>query len=159
MTQEIHLSRKERALPWSQFDIVLPQTEKDPFQLRQMPIKRITPYADVVYKINTEVRGTDLGDVFRYNLAGEHQLWPWKTADRLLLGVLEINGVYQERDWMDGTRVSDSGGHTVYLSPGLQFVTKRFILESGAQVPVVQDLRGNQLETDISVNLGGRIQF
>ena len=115
--------------------------------------------ADVVYKVNTEARDTDLGDTLRYDLAVGHQIWPWKTADKLLVGVLELNGVYNDRDIVSGIEVPDSGGHILYLSPGLQFVTMRYVIEAGVKIPIVQDLYGPQLEEDVSVSLGLRIQF
>ena len=48
---------------------------------------------------------------------------------------------------------------TLYLSPGLQYVTKRWIVEGGVQVPVVQNLNGLALENDYVVRAGFRFNF
>ena len=88
-----------------------------------------------------------------------HQIWPWKTSNALLIGVLELNGVYSERDTVSGSKVPGSGGQRLYLSPGFQFVTKRYIVEAGVKIPIIQDLNGPQLEEDVSVSLGLRFQF
>ena len=115
--------------------------------------------ADVLYMVSTEARDVDLGDTFRYDFAFGYQLWPGETSDRLLMGILELNGIYSEQDWMSGSSDSNSGGHKLYLSPGLAFVAKRFIIEAGAKIPVIQELNGNQLEEDFSLSLGVRFQF
>lgn len=115
--------------------------------------------ADVVFKVNTKARGTNPGDVARYDVAFARQLWPRRTADRLLVGVLELNGVLTGRDRTGGIDDPDSGGHRLYFSPGLELVTKRFIVEVGAKIPLVQNLNGNQLKEDYSLSLGVRFQF
>ena len=108
---------------------------------------------------STEGRDTDLGDSFMYNVAVGYQLWPSRTANSLLVGVLELNGVSSERDRVGGSEDPETGGSRLYVSLGLEFVTRRFIIEAGVKIPVVQELHGNQLEEDYSVSVGVRIQF
>ena len=43
--------------------------------------------------------------------------------------------------------------------PGLQYVTKRWIVEAAVQVPVVQDLNGTALEKDTILRGGFRVNF
>ncbi len=43
--------------------------------------------------------------------------------------------------------------------PGLQYVTKRWIVEAGVQIPVVQDLNGTALEKDYIFRAGFRFNF
>jgi hypothetical protein len=47
--------------------------------------------------------------------------------------------------------------HEVFLSPGLQFITERWIFETSIQLPVVQDLDGP--EADYRVVVGFRFQW
>ena len=47
----------------------------------------------------------------------------------------------------------------LFILPGLQYVTKRWIVEAGIQVPVVQDLGGTALEKDYIVRTGFRLNF
>ena len=60
---------------------------------------------------------------------------------------------------MDGSTLSASGGNVLLLSPGAQFITKRFIVEASVQVPIWQDLNGPQLEDDFTAVLSVRIPF
>ena len=73
--------------------------------------------------------------------------------------LLELNGSSSERNESLGAVVSNSGGHTLFLSPGVQFVSQRTVYEFSYQHPVIQDLNGNQLETDYKLALSARVQF
>ncbi len=65
-----------------------------------------------------------------------------------------------KRNRRNATSLADSGGHTVLLSPGLQYIlTHNLLLQTSGQVPVVQKLYGNQLETDYTVLVGFRWLF
>ena len=60
---------------------------------------------------------------------------------------------------MNGMINNDSGGSTLYLSPGLQYVSDRWIIEGVLQLPVVQSLHGNALENDYVLRAGVRFNF
>lgn len=47
----------------------------------------------------------------------------------------------------------------MFLSPGLQYVTRKWIAEVGVQIPVVQDLNGAALGQDDGVSAGVRINY
>jgi len=47
----------------------------------------------------------------------------------------------------------------LFLTPGIQYVTKRIVVEAAVQVPVVQDLNGNALENDFIGILSFRVNF
>jgi hypothetical protein len=53
----------------------------------------------------------------------------------------------------------NSGGTSVYLSPGIQYVSRRFILEAAVQLPISQDLNGDALDTDYVLTFGYRANF
>jgi len=55
--------------------------------------------------------------------------------------------------------IGDSGGTTLFLAPGLQYVTQRWVAEISLQLPVIQELNGRQIKTDYHLNVGFRIQF
>ena len=76
-----------------------------------------------------------------------------------LYGVLEANLLHQEKDEINGTNDPDSGGTSFFLSPGVQYVTRRWVVEAIVQVPVAQDLNGRALEDDFIVRAGFRIAF
>ncbi|MBI2928688.1 MAG: transporter [Verrucomicrobia bacterium] len=118
---------------------------------------------DVVYKINTEANDFRFGNTLAHDAAFQYRLWPWQLPERgvphFVYGVLELNGVWAERSELSGGNIGASGGYTLFLSPGLQYVAKRWVAEVSVQLPVVQELNGGQLKTDFILAGGFRIQF
>ncbi|MBU6401941.1 MAG: transporter [Verrucomicrobia bacterium] len=118
---------------------------------------------DVVYKINTEANDFRFGNTLAHDAAFEYRLLPRQLPERgvprFVYGVLELNGVWAERSKLSGHDIGASGGYTLFVSPGLQYVTKRWVAEVSVQLPVVQELNGGQLKTDFILAAGFRIQF
>ncbi|MFQ5671663.1 MAG: transporter [Nitrospinales bacterium] len=118
---------------------------------------------NVVYKFNREANDFDFGDKFNYNFAYQRRFWPWTFPDEGLYtqwnAVLELNGVYTRRNAAGGSTVEASGGNTLFLSPGIQFVDQQTIFGFSIQVPIVQDLNGNQLESDYQLAFSFRYTF
>lgn len=118
---------------------------------------------DLGYKFNTRAHGFRFGDTFTHNAAFEYRLWPGTLPEAgvpaFVNGVLELNGIRTQRDELHGGKIGDSGGYTLLLSPGLQYVTQRWVAEISVQVPVIQALHGRQLKTDYILNAGFRVQF
>lgn len=145
--------------PFSSHSIDFPLSLVTSFQTHRLEID-----ADVRYKINTEGNGTDHGDNLFYNLAYQHRILPWSLPEggipNQLNLVLEMNGQWTQKDKIVGGAVNtNSGGNTIFLSPGIQYVMKRVILETSFQYPILQDMNGSQLKTTFAVNGGMRIQF
>lgn len=119
--------------------------------------------ADAVYRLNTEADNFDKGDSLTYNLSYQFRVFPWTLPERGLPNfvylVAEANGFFSKKNELDSFTIGDSGGNTIFLSPGLQYSTRRFILESSVQLPVAQDLNGNQVETDFIWAIGFRINI
>jgi len=106
--------------------------------------------ADLVYRFNTG-GGESRHDALRYDLSYSHRLFPesFEPGNAWELdAVAEMNGLY----------VAD-GSHEVFLSPGLQFITKQWILETSVQLPVIQELADNRAETDYRFVVGFRFQW
>ena len=118
--------------------------------------------AQAGYKFNTEANGFAFGDEARLDSSLQVRLWPRELGAGVpgfLYGVLEGNLIYRVRNEIDGAKDPDSGGTSFFLAPGLQYVTKRWILEGIVQVPVVQDLGGTALADDFVVRAGFRVNF
>ena len=118
--------------------------------------------AQVAYQVNTEANNFESGDEVRFDASVQYRLWPRELGSGVpgfLYGVLEGNLIRQERDEVGGVDDPDSGGTTLFIAPGLQYVTKRWIVEAIVQVPVVQDLHGAALEDDYIVRAGFRVNF
>lgn len=110
--------------------------------------------ADLVYQINTG-GGARGNDNIRYDFAYSYRLISPVDDSEELLDVwyewniiAELNGKY-----------NTNGSHEIYLSPGLQYVTERWVWELSVQLPVVQDIVGDGPETDYRVVTGIRIRW
>ena len=118
---------------------------------------------DLRYIFNQEANDFEFGDVFKYNFSYQKRIFPITLPDEGIYSqwnaLIELNGNYSQRSESFGSSVSDSGGHTLFLSPGIQFVSQRAVIEASVQLPVVQDLNGNQVETDYTLVLSFRYQF
>lgn len=118
--------------------------------------------AQFAYKANREANGFRFGDVSGFDVSLQYRLWPQELGSGVpafLYGVLESNLVHAQKNRSAGIRDPNSGGTSLFLSPGLQYVTRKWILEAGVQIPVAQDLNGAALENDYILNAGLRINF
>ncbi len=118
--------------------------------------------AQVSYKANTEANDFAFCDVARLDATLQYRLWPRDLGGGVpgfLYGVVEANLVYRDKNRTGGLDDTNSGGTTLFLVPGLQYVTKRWIAEAAVQVPAVQDLNGTALEKDYVVRAGFRVNF
>lgn len=105
--------------------------------------------ADALWHFNTG-GGADAADLLKYDLAYIYRLAPdvyASTRPTALFGSLELNGFYET-----------NGDHELFLSPGIQYVTTRWIIEATVQVPLWQDLH-HRAERDFIVGVGFRVQF
>ena len=114
------------------------------------------------YRVNGEANGFEAGDVARIDGSLQYRLKP-KTLTTgvpgFLYGVIETNLIYREKNKVNGATDPNSGGTTLFIAPGLQYVTKRWIAEVAVQIPVSQDLNGTALENDYIVRGGFRFNF
>ncbi|MEQ1882738.1 MAG: transporter [Burkholderiales bacterium] len=114
------------------------------------------------YKANREANGFQVGDVAELDGSLQYRLWPGSLGSGIpafLYGVLEANLVDAAKDRVGGVIDPNSGGTTLFLSPGLQYVTKKWIVEAGVQIPVVQPLNGTALKNNYVLSTGIRINF
>ncbi len=116
---------------------------------------------DFLYTAGTKRRDFEAANRLRYDVAYRYRLWPRRFGRRLrqVSAVLELNGRWVAHTRRDGSTVRDSGGQVVFLSPGLQYVTNRLIIEASLQLPVSQSLNGSQVETDFVGVLSVRVPF
>ena len=118
-------------------------------------------YLEGIYNLNTSHNQVDFGNSFAYNLAFGYRLLPavYETyPSPQLNGFLEINGTTTAKSEVNGVTNEDSGGTTIFLSPGLQFVGgRRWLVEASLQIPIVNEPNGTQLATDWTLSIGTRI--
>ena len=96
----------------------------------------------------------DYGDSINYDLTARFRVTPstlGATAQQLFLScglAGEIRGQEEEA----GSRILDSGGHVMFVQPGVQLnLGARWSFEVSAQVPIHHDLTGTQLGDDLKV--------
>ncbi len=112
---------------------------------------------DIGVRLTTESNAVEVGNQVGYDGMVKYRVHPVRHPGRDTFLLLEINGRWQDRARVGGGLTSDSGGHVVYLSPGIQFLVRRnLILEGGVQVPVMHDLNGTQLAPSPRVLAGVR---
>ncbi|AWZ01317.1 putative MetA-pathway of phenol degradation [Rhodobiaceae bacterium] len=118
--------------------------------------------AQASYKFNTEANNFTFGDEARLDASLQYRLWPRDLGPGVpgfLYGVVEGNLLYASENKNAGIDDTNSGGTSFSLSPGVQYVTKRWIAETIIQVPLFQDLNGSALEEDFVVRTGVRVNF
>lgn len=116
----------------------------------------------VSYKANREANDFQAGNVLQIDGSLQYRLWPRSLGagvPAFLYGVLEANLVHAARDRSGGADDPNSGGTTLFITPGLQYVTRQWIVEAGVQVPVSQDLNGTALGNDYVFTTGFRVNF
>lgn len=117
---------------------------------------------DAGYRLNTEHDAFRFGDQAFADLGFEPFLFPQWTRPRgfELLGVLEFDFLHQERDQLAGKGVASSGGDSLFIAPGVQWIaTERVLFEASLQLPLAQDLNGTQPELDHNLLVGFRFVF
>jgi Putative MetA-pathway of phenol degradation len=118
--------------------------------------------AQISYKANTKADNFEFGDEARFDASLQYRLWPRELTGGVpgfLYGVLESNLIYRGKNEIGGIDDANSGGTTLFVAPGLQYVTKRWILEAIVQLPAVQNLGGTALEDDYTLRAGFRFNF
>lgn len=114
------------------------------------------------FRDNREANAFEAGDETRLDLSAQVRLWPRQLSGgvpSLWYGVLELNLLQQGRDRFAGQRDNDSGGDSVALSPGVQYITRRWVFEALVQIPLSQPSHGAALRSDPTVTAGIRFVF
>lgn len=73
--------------------------------------------------------------------------------------VLELNGEWHAKEVQSGVKDPNSGGNTLYLTPGLRFSKDNWSSYLSVGFPIVNDLNGIQSEPDIRVVTGVSVSF
>ncbi|MFO1435205.1 MAG: hypothetical protein U1F34_02120 [Gammaproteobacteria bacterium] len=103
-----------------------------------------------------EVGDTDhsFGDWLNYDVTGRYRVWPSEigAGGNSVFLSLGMNGEWRGHETQDGAEVDDSGGHTVYIAPGLQInFAEHWVAEFSYQRAVYHDLNSVQLGENYKV--------
>lgn len=119
-------------------------------------------HGHLMYRVNTRASGFKGGNALDYELR--------YIFARIPIGILYpslgLRGCFTAENTMGTEKVADSGGHVLFLSPGIQTlwmyldVAGMFLtVEVSGQVPLVQRLNGAQLGYGYALNAGVRSYF
>jgi len=130
-----------------------------------MPWNSISLGASLFYQLSTEgSQDTTIGNGVFYSLAlahrldtggshGHHDHGPHAKWDL----ILELNGEWREKVDIDGVTDGNTGGHVLFLAPGVRYGTPQgWATALSFGVPVINNLNGIQSESDWRVigNIG-----
>jgi hypothetical protein len=75
--------------------------------------------------------------------------------------MIEFDGSYAEKDKIQGKTDPNSGGNVIFIVPSIWLSSKRWILQGGIGLPLLQNLNGHQdkIKYSIDYNLGIAVQF
>lgn len=104
---------------------------------------KFTLDGDVIYTVKTENQEDyKFGNLLSYDLAGLYQI-------RDLYLMLELNGRFAEKDEIDGDKDSDTGGHQLFINPGISYhILPNTMLMLSVQWPVYTDMNGDAQKTN-----------
>ncbi len=125
----------------------------------------VATYQTLDYQVDAQIsykNGFEFGDELRLDGSLQYRQWPRELGAGVpgfLYGVIEANLLHRDENEINGIEDGDSGGTSLHLSPGLQYITKRWVVEAIVQIPVVQDLNGAAQEDDFTVLAGFRVNF
>jgi len=121
-------------------------------------------HANVLYNLTTEgSQATKIGDALSYNLALTYRIGEnHADHDHVHEGgtglqwdlSLELNGETRDETEIAGVIEPNSGGTTVYVSPGIRISANGFSAFLSYGIPVVQDQNGIQTDVDSRIVLG-----
>jgi len=117
----------------------------------------------ISYLARNEANNFEVGDITRLDGSLQYRLWP-KTLSGggtpgFLYGIIEANWINQQKNRTNGIADKNSNGSRLFLSPGIQYVTRRWITEAAIQIPVSQNLNGLALKNDYIGRLSVRVNF
>lgn len=122
---------------------------------------RVGVFLEGVYGLNTSKDERNFGNSVSYNLSVGYRVLPAvyeSYPSPQLNAFLEINGTTIAENEVNGVNDANSGGTTIFLSPGLQYIGGRlWLVEASFQYPIVDEPKGIQLGTDWTVSLGFRV--
>lgn len=123
-------------------------------------VQRLSLSANLLGTITTEGKFGDtkhqFGNSLNYDLTAKYRVYPGALASgpQLFLS-LGVNGELRGREKAEGVEDPNSGGHTIYLSPGVQvIIMPHWIFELSCQYAIYHDLYGIQGGENYKVNSG-----
>jgi Putative MetA-pathway of phenol degradation len=74
-------------------------------------------------------------------------------------GSLGLNGQWSDKQRIAGIRDDNTGGHTLFVTPGLRLTVDQWAGYVNVGIPIARDLNGYQSETRLQVTTGVAVKF
>lgn len=110
--------------------------------------------SSLMYTLTTKgSQDTDLGDSFNYNFAASVPVKAFTPCDACSWNfVLEANGEWKSKEKRGDIYVGNSGGHTLYISPGVRFISgQNWNIGTTVGYAAISDVNGDQSRPDYRV--------
>ena len=124
-------------------------------------VQRLTLMANLLGAVTTQGTSGEqehqYGNVLNYDMGAKYRVYPGQIAPAgtQLFLAMSVNGEVRERETNKGVEDKNSGGHTAYLSPGLQLVlAQRWVIEASYSQAVYHNLYGAQTGERFKTNAG-----
>lgn len=104
-------------------------------------------FGDIRYRLNTEGEDNiEVGDRFFADVAIgiRPRLSEYLEPDLVLL--TELNWISTQKSTIGGSTIDNSGGDQLFVSPGFFFTYRNWAVKGGVQIPVFQNLNGDQVK-------------
>jgi hypothetical protein len=120
----------------------------------------LTLDSSVIYTFRGERHDYQLGDRLDLGSSLAWRVWGNATTQPQVNLVAEATLRHVQKSEEDGTTDEATGGTVLFLSPGVKMsYNERLAASLGLQIPVVQNLNGDQLETDFRLITGISFTF
>lgn len=93
--------------------------------------------------ITTSNDGYQQGGSYLYQ-AGIGYVLSSRKKHHIINLMLELTGEWDDKSRIFGTRIPSSGGNLIFLTPSLSYFGKKYFIQFGVTVPVLQQLNGLQ---------------
>lgn len=109
----------------------------------------------------TSHRGTKFGNSYLYQWGFARYIKPLSPCGWICDLMVEFDGIYSEKNRIQGVTDPNSGGNILFVTPSLWLSSKRWVFQWGVGFPLVQNLKGEQLKIHYSIdyNLGIAVHF
>jgi len=106
-------------------------------------------FATLRYLLRTRSEGFEPGDRFFYDVAFGYRPWRREYLEWDYVFLLEMSGEFEFKSEFRDRKLPDSGGNTVWLGPTALISYRNIMFKGGVQLPVYQDLNGDQGKDDL----------
>ena len=112
------------------------------------------------YQNNGSFEQRRFGNSISFDASLQYRLSPrvlTASTSAFFNGVIEFNAQYQDETRVNQQRLGDSGGTSLFIAPGAQYIRQDWIAEASLQIPLSNN---NQvLESDYIARVGIRLIF